>query len=86
MSRISHLYESYLEIYEKNISFEVGGRRTTGLRNMTKKEIRRERRSEAKKAWWKSLPEEDKQRRLANLKPRKKSTDEPCKRSICSGS
>ena len=41
MSRISHLYESYLEIYEKNISFEVGGRRTTGLRNMTKKDAER---------------------------------------------
>ena len=59
-----------------------------GLLNkgMTQKEIRRERRSEAKKAWWKSLPEEEKQRRLANLKTRQKVTDEPCKRSICSGS
>ena len=41
-------------------------------RGMTEKEIRRERLSKAKKAWWHSLPEEEKQRLLANLKPRKK--------------
>ena len=55
-------------------------------RGMTEKEIRREQRSKAKKAWWESLPEEEKQRRLANLKPRQKVPAEPCKRSICSGS
>jgi len=60
----------------------------SGLVNkgMTENEIIRERRSKAKKAWWNSLPEEEKQRRLANLKPRKKVPAEPCKRSICSGS
>ena len=41
MSRISHLHEAYLEIYEQNFSFEVGGRKTTGLRNMTKKDAER---------------------------------------------
>ena len=47
-------------------------------RGMTEKEIRRERLSKAKKAWWASLPEEEKQRRLANLKPRKKVPAEAC--------
>ena len=41
-------------------------------RGMTEKEIRRQQRSKAKKAWWASLPEEEKQRLLANLKPRQK--------------
>jgi hypothetical protein len=59
-----------------------------GLLNkgMTEKEIKRERRSKAKKAWWASLPEEEKQRRLANLKRRQKTPAKACKRSICSGS
>jgi hypothetical protein len=59
-----------------------------GLLNkgMTQKEIRRERRSEEKKTWWNSLPEEEKQKRLANLKPRQKIPAEPCKGSICSES
>ena len=45
-----------------------------GLANegMTKRELRRKKRSKAKKAWWESLPEEEKQRLLANLKPRPK--------------
>jgi hypothetical protein len=55
-------------------------------RGMTKRELTRERRSKAKKAWWASLPEEEKQRRLANLKPHKKTVDEPRKKSICSRS
>jgi hypothetical protein len=41
-------------------------------RGMTERELTRERRSKAKKAWWASLPEEEKQKRLANLKPRQK--------------
>jgi len=59
-----------------------------GLMNkgMTEKEIIRERRSKARKAWWNSLPEEEKQRRLANLKPCQKVPAEARKRSICSGS
>jgi len=59
-----------------------------GLLNkgMTEREIKRERRSKAQKAWWNSLPEEEKERRLANLKPNRKVADEPCIRSICSGS
>ena len=55
-------------------------------RGMTERELTRERRSKAKKAWWKSLPEEEKQRRLANLKPRQKVPVEACKKSICSES
>jgi len=47
-------------------------------RGMSEKEIRRERLSKAKKAWWASLPEEEKQRRLANLKPRQKVPVEAC--------
>ncbi len=55
-------------------------------RGMTKRELTREQRSKAKKTWWASLPEEEKQRRLVNLKPRQKVPAEACKRSICSGS
>jgi hypothetical protein len=47
-------------------------------RGMIEKEIRRERLSKAKKAWWASLPEKEKQRRLANLKPRQKVPAEAC--------
>jgi hypothetical protein len=47
-------------------------------KGMTERELRRMKRSKAKKAWWESLPEEEKQRRLANLKLRQKVADEAC--------
>ena len=51
---------------------EIALKYSLSNRGMTEKEIRREKLSKAKKAWWASLPEEEKQRRLANLKPRQK--------------
>lgn len=77
---------------ESECKARISTRKTIALkyglpnRGMTEKELKRERRSKAKKAWWESLPGEEKRRRLANLKPAKKVADEPCKRSICSGS
>jgi len=41
-------------------------------KGMTERELKREKRSKEKKAWWNALPEEEKRRRVANLKPRRK--------------
>jgi len=53
---------------------------------LTRREILREKRREASKARWDALPEEEKQKRIANLKSGQNATKQVTKEAIWSGS
>ena len=53
---------------------------------LTRREILREKRRQASKARWDALPEEEKQKRIANLKLGQNATKQVTKEAIWSGS
>lgn len=53
---------------------------------LTRREILREKRRQASKAMWDALPEEEKQKRIANLKLGQNATKQLTKEAIWSGS